>query len=117
MAKILAKDRLKRLQVNELFGRFNYEISFKLDDDITIITAPNGYGKTILLKIIDAIINKKIYFFMHLSFAEINLTLGSGTTISIYRRQSDLFDDDKKSVESHSILVTAQGAGDEITML
>jgi len=113
MAETSAKDRLKRLTVNELFGRFNYDISFNVDEDITIITAPNGYGKTILLKIIDAIINKKIYFFMHLSFAEINLILQSGKIISIYQRQSDLFGDDKKHADSHSISISVQGLGDE----
>ena len=36
---------LQRLEIENMFGIFNY--SLDLSKDITIITAPNGYGKTI----------------------------------------------------------------------
>ena len=42
--------KLKKLVVNNLFGHFNHTIPFQ-EEHITIITAPNGYGKTIVLKI------------------------------------------------------------------
>ena len=41
---------LKKLKIENIFGIFDYEIN--INDDITIITAPNGYGKTFCLKII-----------------------------------------------------------------
>ncbi|WP_154393472.1 ATP-binding cassette domain-containing protein, partial [Yersinia enterocolitica] len=44
--------KLHKLTVSKLFDRLDYSLSFE-QDIITIITGPNGYGKTILLKIIN----------------------------------------------------------------
>lgn len=42
---------ITRLVIEKLFGRFNYIV--ELDrNNITIITGPNGFGKTTILKII-----------------------------------------------------------------
>ena len=47
---------LVRLKVRGLFGRFDYDLPItRVDSLIAIITAPNDYGKTHLLHIIDAI--------------------------------------------------------------
>ena len=41
------------------------------DENITIITAPNGYGKTVCLKVIDAIFNKRFTYLSNLDFSSI----------------------------------------------
>lgn len=46
--------RLKRLKVTELQDSFNYEIKFQGDGDVAIIIAPNGFGKTALLALVNA---------------------------------------------------------------
>jgi len=59
-----------KLKCVNLFGRFNYNITF--NNDVTIITGPNGYGKSTILRMIDAInrgING-INFFINLRFDE-----------------------------------------------
>ncbi|EPK7990713.1 AAA family ATPase, partial [Acinetobacter baumannii] len=43
------------------------------EENITIITAPNGYGKTVCLKIIDAIFNKRFTYISNLDFSSIEL--------------------------------------------
>ncbi|WP_127558294.1 AAA family ATPase [Saccharospirillum alexandrii] len=70
--------KLKKLVINGLFGHFNHDVRFK-DGNITIITAPNGYGKTICLKVIDAIFNKKLAFLCDLQFSLIELHTSHGT--------------------------------------
>ncbi|MBQ4775293.1 AAA family ATPase [Pectobacterium versatile] len=72
--------RLVKLSINGLFGHFNHVIPFK-NDDVTIITAPNGYGKTIALKIIDAIFNKRNVFLSNLQFNSISLVTDKDTLI------------------------------------
>ena len=52
--------RIKKVIVKGLFGTFNHEITLNLKDRITIIHAPNGYGKTTILKLIDAILTMKL---------------------------------------------------------
>jgi predicted ATP-binding protein involved in virulence len=74
--------RIKSLKIEKLFGCFDYDIDFK-DDNITIITGPNGYGKTKCLNIIDAIFNKKFSFFINLDFEKISLTLNNEETLHI----------------------------------
>ena len=59
-----------KLKCVNLFGRFNYNITF--NNDVTIITGPNGYGKSTILRMIGAInrgING-INFFINLRFDE-----------------------------------------------
>ncbi len=79
--------KLKKLVVNNLFGHFNHTIPFQ-EEHITIITAPNGYGKTIVLKIIDAIFNKKFGFLYLLDFTSIELVTSEGTLV-VRKEQSD----------------------------
>ena len=71
---------LKKLIIKNLFGHFNHVIKFK-DENITILTAPNGYGKTICLKIIDSIFNRKFYFLSELQFQQIELETSQGTLL------------------------------------
>ena len=42
---------IQSIQIDNLFGRFNYNISAKLEG-ITIITGPNGFGKSTILRIV-----------------------------------------------------------------
>ncbi|MFA0811456.1 AAA family ATPase [Microbulbifer epialgicus] len=79
--------KLKKLVINGLFGHFNHEIKFK-EGNITIITAPNGYGKTICLKILDAIFNTKMDFLSELQFSSIKLYSSNGA-ILIEKNEED----------------------------
>lgn len=63
---------LKKISVEKLFGLLNYTIVLENSDTI-IITGPNGYGKTMLLKIIYNILNHNIEFFFSLQFEQISL--------------------------------------------
>ncbi|OFJ79010.1 hypothetical protein HMPREF2844_06030 [Neisseria sp. HMSC072F04] len=64
--------KIKSLRINKLFNRFNHTIDFK-NENITIITAPNGHGKTVCLKILDAIFNQKFIYLSKLEFSSIEL--------------------------------------------
>ncbi|MCQ2497371.1 MAG: AAA family ATPase [Lachnospiraceae bacterium] len=47
--------KIKKVKVENLFDAFSYEIEFKEHDSISIIHAPNGYGKTTVFRIINSI--------------------------------------------------------------
>ena len=51
--------RITLASIKGLFGVFNHVIPFNLDERITIIHAPNGYGKTIVLKMLNGIFNSR----------------------------------------------------------
>jgi predicted ATP-binding protein involved in virulence len=69
--------KLLKLKINGLFGHFDHTVDFK-DGQITIITAPNGYGKTVCLKVIDAIFNRRLSYLCDLQFDSIALKTSHG---------------------------------------
>ena len=86
MASNLQPEEISSLRVSKLFGRFDHNLQFPESDDISIITAPNGYGKTVLLRIIDSIFNRKLSFFWKISFDEIQIEFASGKSIFILKK-------------------------------
>lgn len=47
--------KIKEISVEGLFGIFNHVIPLNMNERITIIHSPNGYGKTTVLKLINAL--------------------------------------------------------------
>nr|WP_267957749.1 AAA family ATPase [Halomonas zhangzhouensis] len=68
---------MRKLFIRGLFGHFNHTIKFK-EGNVTILTAPNGYGKTVCLKVIDSIFNRKLSFLCDLQFTAIELETSEG---------------------------------------
>lgn len=54
--------RLSRLTVKQLFGVFSYDFSIKDDQEIALLTGPNGYGKTTLLNILSELSQANFIF-------------------------------------------------------
>lgn len=94
-----------------MFNRYNYTLDFPVNHDISIITGPNGYGKTTILRIIDYIYSGNIYPFFGLSFRKIRLTFSNSdkeyAELSIEKKtkekdtdsQSDIISDNKTFLE------------------
>lgn len=68
-------------EVKKLFGKFDYK--FKLNESgITILTGPNGFGKTTILKCLDALTDiDKVEYFDKLEFEEIQININSNSFI------------------------------------
>lgn len=62
---------IKRLKIIDLFERFNYDID--LSNELIILTGPNGYGKSTILKIILAINKGNFEYFRRLTFKKIEI--------------------------------------------
>jgi len=77
--------KLLNLKIFHLFDVFDHEIKYNQDERITIITAPNGYGKTMTLKIIYNLFNKRLNFFMKLIFNKIVLDFDNNQSIEIIK--------------------------------
>lgn len=97
MSKTTGEDteQLSLLKVDGLFGRFDHSIKFNPSSDLTIITAPNGYGKTMLIRILDAFFSRRLGFFLKLDFQKTTISFVSGKRIEIFKElRTTLFDDD-----------------------
>ncbi|NEP13052.1 MAG: AAA family ATPase [Symploca sp. SIO2C1] len=49
--------RIQEISVSGLFGIFDHVIPLNMDERITIIHSPNGFGKTMMLKMLDGLFN------------------------------------------------------------
>ena len=86
--------RIERLEIEGLFGRFNYAIDLKIEKGgVKILTAPNGYGKSTILNIIDSFARGKYSYFSQERFDKINFILSEGVSVSFVREGENVFVD------------------------
>jgi len=62
--------RITKVSVKKLFGIFDHEIPLNQESRITIIHGPNGFGKTILLTMLNGLFNASYRVFREVSFEE-----------------------------------------------
>lgn len=80
---------LAKIEIKKLFDIFNYKINFK-KNKITIITGPNGYGKSTILKLIYNLYNSNIFFFANLDFSDIIFYNEKNDKIKISKKKTFL---------------------------
>lgn len=79
--------RLKKIFVDGLFDRFTYEIPLNLKDRMTIIIGPNGFGKTMILRMINAFFNQSPIAFMNIPFRKLRLEFDNRSAVSVHRKR------------------------------
>jgi len=77
--------QISSVSVRKLFGIFNHEISLIHADRVTIIHGPNGYGKTVMLRMIAAVAESRRGIFEQIPFEEFCLTLKDGSARIVRR--------------------------------
>jgi len=100
---------IKRIRIFGLFGTFNHEIRF--NDNVVIIMGENGVGKTITLKMIEAIFSKNLEYLIEKEFEEIVISFHKETwhikrTSSLngkYQENELIIKSSRKNVESFHI--------------
>lgn len=68
---------IKRLEIKNLHGIYNYNVSF--NDDLTFIFGENGCGKTTILDIVSSIVTGRLYNLFSYDFDEIVLSYRKAT--------------------------------------
>jgi predicted ATP-binding protein involved in virulence len=81
--------KINSIKIENLFEIFDYDISFRSNENVLIITGPNGYGKTMVLNIIFNLFNRRFQFFQKLIFAKITLRLDENISIIISKSGED----------------------------
>ena len=56
---ILETMMLRELVVEDLFGEFTHRVFFKSNDGLTLLHGPNGVGKTMVLRVLDSLFNRR----------------------------------------------------------
>lgn len=70
--------KLIHIKIQKLFGLLDYEIPLD-QNEITMLTGPNGYGKTMILKIINSILSNELNILCKLKFESITLDYQGGS--------------------------------------
>ena len=86
--------QISRLIIKDLYDNYNYNIDFNSEEkeQITILAGPNGYGKTTILRILNSLNPKSLYYFRIIKFSEIRFFFNDGSKLKIiqnYKAESD----------------------------
>ncbi|MGK7905277.1 MAG: AAA family ATPase [Hormoscilla sp.] len=75
--------RIQQISVSGLFGIFDHVIPLNMDDRITIIHGPNGFGKTIILRMINGFFNYRYSVFRKIPFSKFQFKFDNGSSVKI----------------------------------
>ena len=105
--------RLACFDIEGLFGEVNYHIPLKTDLRITAIIAPNGKGKTLCLRLINALFTRRWTVFSEVPFDYLLYTFLSGTSISVTQEK---LRESREESDSLNVLfkITLPGTGEPI---
>lgn len=86
--------QLERIRINGLFGRFNYDIALRRPEKITIIHAPNGFGKTALITLVHAFFSRQLWLLFKYKFKSLELHFDNREIVEVRKEGTpNLFPD------------------------
>lgn len=75
------------INIHGLFHLYNYELPFSENNEVSIITGPNGYGKTTILTLLSELASSHLYYFYTLPFDMIEVKLSDGNAVRISQQE------------------------------
>lgn len=75
--------RISRVAIDGLFRLYNHDIPLHLQDRVTILHGPNGRGKTVLLKILQALFRMNFAEIARVPFSELRVSFDDGSTLYV----------------------------------
>ncbi len=77
--------KISKISVHGLFDRFNHDLVFNPDERITIMIGPNGFGKTMILRILNALFNLSVRRLERMPFEEVTVLFDDCSTLKVIR--------------------------------
>ena len=75
--------RINKISVTKLFGVFNHIIPLNREEGITIIHGPNGFGKTVVLRMVNGFFNSRYSELRTIPFTELRLDFNDGSHVEV----------------------------------
>lgn len=76
--------KIRKISIIKLFDRFEYNISLDNEEDnIYILTAPNGYGKSTILRIINSLSSGDLFYFAREKYETIKIYFSNDSILQI----------------------------------
>ena len=98
--------RIKQISVDGLFGIFDHVIPLKMDERITVIHGPNGFGKTVILTILNDFFNSEYSKFQNIPFKKFQVELDNGEVMVVSKQKNERLKELKNSI--HIRLIESQ---------
>ena len=90
--------RLKEIRTHKLFGLFDHVIPLNMDERITIIHGPNGFGKTAILRMIAGIFGSNYSALRSLPFDRLDLEFDDGSSLTVTKHVEPGEDGDQTQI-------------------
>ncbi|HEY9609942.1 AAA family ATPase [Allocoleopsis sp.] len=90
--------RIKQIAVSGLFGIFDHVIPLNMDERITIIHGPNGFGKTAILRILNSFFNSRYSELSAISFKKIKVEFDDSTSVEIIKNIHNPKESEKNNI-------------------
>ena len=74
---------LRELVVEDLFGEFTHSITFKTEDGLTLLHGPNGVGKTMTLRALDNLFNKRFGLLRSMPLRVLHVEFDNGDRLQV----------------------------------
>jgi predicted ATP-binding protein involved in virulence len=82
--------RIQQISVSGLFGIFNHVIPLNMDERITIIHGPNGFGKTAMLRMLNGLFNSRYSVFRTIPFNNFRVEFDNGSSVEVVKASDTL---------------------------
>ncbi len=106
--------KIEKIVVKNLFGIFNHEIPLNTAEHITIIVGPNGYGKTILLTMLDALFNSQYHKLRPIPFDELAIYFDNKSHLLLKKNSSSSVNGKRKSKNGKQLLLDFSKSGSKV---
>lgn len=81
--------RIKQISIKNLFGIFNHDITLNLDERVTIIHSPNGFGKTAILNLLNELFTRGTTVLRTTPFDEFHVYFEDQGHLWIEKKEAD----------------------------
>lgn len=81
--------KIKQVSITGLFGIFKHTIPLNTKEHITIIHGPNGFGKTVLLSMIDGMFKGNFSIFYKIPFDTFTIDFDNDTFVKLQKSKND----------------------------
>lgn len=81
-------NQIVNIRIEKLFNQFSYNFDINSENRIKIISAPNGYGKTVFFKLIYSLFNRDFDYFFKIPFNLFSIKFSNNYFIKITKDNS-----------------------------
>ncbi|MFB2920854.1 MULTISPECIES: AAA family ATPase [Aerosakkonema] len=81
--------QIQQISVDGLFGIFNHIIPLNMDERITIIHGPNGFGKTAMLRMLNGFFNSRYSVFRTIPFVKFRVEFDTGSRVEVVKNSDN----------------------------